>query len=96
MSNRVIICGCCGEPGRYYVNGWRQACGRRWVRAGRPAAGPPPPRWRRWDEYAELTREMGHTLYQAADRMGISSRTAWRYEARLRATESTFDAQGAA
>lgn len=93
---KAIICANCEQPGIHDGHDWCRRCARRWRRAGRPADGPPPYRTRRWDEYAELTREMGHTLRQAAERMGITERTAWRYEARLRATETAADAQGAA
>src|SRR5581483_7161214 len=36
-------------------------------------------------DYEWLTRDCGETLYVAAARIGISERTAWRYEAELAA-----------
>lgn len=82
-------CCCCGERPRRYSNGWCKPCWNRWDYAGRLGPGPPPRRCGRWDEYAELTREMGHSLRQAAERMGISVRTAWRYEARISSNATT-------
>jgi hypothetical protein len=84
---RSIRCGCCGTLGRHWAHGWVTACYDRWLRAGKPEGGPPPPWSRpygRREDYAELTREQGFTLYQAAERLGVSSRTAWRYERLLR------------
>jgi hypothetical protein len=95
VSARRVTCASCGQWRRYHSNGWCKCCWRRWVDAGRPASGPPPSPYRRWPEYAELTRDMGHTLRQAAERMGISERTAWRYEAHI-TTEQTTDVKGIA
>lgn len=37
-------CSCCGRgPVRITSQGWATACHRRWIKAGRPAAGPPAP-----------------------------------------------------
>jgi DNA-binding XRE family transcriptional regulator len=80
---RHVVCAPCGRLRRPYGRGWCRACFRRWARAGRPASGPPPSRSGRWEEYEELTREMGHTPRQAAERMGITDRTARRYETRI-------------
>ena len=94
MSDRWIRCTSCENYRRHYGRRWCKACWKRWDAAGRPKAGPPPSPYRRWDEYAELTREMGHTLRQAAGRMGVSVRTAQRYEARLKiATPTTRNSE---
>jgi hypothetical protein len=96
MSDRWILCTSCDKPRRHFARGWCSACWRRWDAAGQPESGPPPSPYRRWDEYYELTQEMGHTRRQAVERMGISLRTALRYEARLRVVETVTNAQGAA
>jgi hypothetical protein len=85
MSRRIIFCDSCGNTGGHRGYGWCTACYFRWDRAGRPDAGPPPRRNGRYEEYAELTRDQHYTLRNAAARMGVSTRTAERYEARLRA-----------
>jgi len=46
-GNRVITCRCCERPGSNHGRGWIPACYARWVRAGRPASGPPPAQPRR-------------------------------------------------
>lgn len=84
MSQPTIDCDSCGRAGRCNKHSWCTACQRRWERAGRPEAGPPPRRTGRYGEYHELTREQHYTLANAATRMGVSHRTAQRYEARLR------------
>lgn len=43
---------------------------------------------RRLAEYRKLTREQGVTREDAAVRMGICDRTAWRYEKQLRGQEN--------
>jgi hypothetical protein len=95
VSDSWILCSNCGNHRRHYARHWCGACWRRWNAAGQPASGPPPSPYRRWDEYYELTQEMGHSRRQAAARMGISVRTALRYEARLR-TVRPANAQGVA
>jgi hypothetical protein len=77
-------CDSCGHEKEHNRQQWCPTCRNRWDRAGRPAGGPPPRRTGRWEEYAELTREQGYTLTNAAARMGVSHRTAQRYEAWLR------------
>lgn len=84
-SRRVAECDSCGHAKPIDAFGWCKPCYKRWDRAGRPDSGPPPRRVGRVDEYFELTREQYYTLPNAAARMGISERTAWRYEARIRA-----------
>ncbi|SFK91940.1 hypothetical protein SAMN05216275_14128 [Streptosporangium canum] len=44
MARPHIICACCGRSGRIDVNGWVDACAKRWRKAGRPTEGPPRPR----------------------------------------------------
>ncbi|SET51438.1 hypothetical protein [Nonomuraea wenchangensis] len=82
------------------VRGWCSACYQRWKRAGRPAEGPPPPMSRedarqlaiasvranaaaRREDYREL-RSWGEPRDQAAARIGVTWRTAGRYERVLR------------
>lgn len=77
-------CGATAGPKR--VNGWCNACYGRWLRAGRPEEGPPPPRTRghdadaagRREDYAWL-RGAGLTREEAADRVGVHRRTADRW-----------------
>ena len=85
MTARIIECDSCGEEKPHQAHGWCDPCWKRWIYFGRPDSGPPPRRTGRWEEYAELTREHGYSLKNAAARMGISERTAQRHEARLRA-----------
>lgn len=80
---RVITCDSCGEEKEHHARGWCASCWKRWDYSGRPESGPPPRKNGRWEEYAELTREQHYTLREAAIRMGISHRTAQRYEAWL-------------
>jgi hypothetical protein len=56
--------------------GYCPRCHRRWLRQCRMG---------RLEEYAELTREVGLPRVDAAKRVGVCERTAWRYEADLRA-----------
>lgn len=92
-----IRCACCGREGKHHARGWILTCYKRWLRAGKPEEGPPPPlslpeigrmhsaaKAGRVEDYEWLTRDEGLTLYAAAERLGISSRTAWRYERALR------------
>ena len=73
-------------------HGWCPRCYRRWLDHGRPA-GPPPPRppaaygGGLCDEYAFM-RSWGMTLGDAAARLGVTKRTAARYEARLAASRA--------
>lgn len=83
-GRRIIECDSCGEEKTHQAYGWCKACWGRWDRAGRPAAGPPPSSYGRYDEYFELTRDQQYTLKNAAARMGVCERTAQRYEAHLR------------
>lgn len=98
-SKRWITCACCGGEGRLGSGSWRESCYRRWLLAGRPDTGPPPLKRRtttgghsvsptavagRIEDYTELTRDHGLTLYQAAERLHVSERTAFRYERRIR------------
>jgi transposase-like protein len=81
---RIITCDSCGEEKEHHAHGWCVSCWKRWDYSGRPDTGPPPRQYGRWEEYLELTREQGYSLRNAAARMGITKRTAQRYEARLR------------
>lgn len=75
----------CGWRGPYCRN-----CYHRWLYHGRPGDGPTPPpahatgpRDGRLEDYAEL-RSMDHSIAEAALRLGVTKRTAERYEAALR------------
>lgn len=75
--------------------GWRagycRRCYSRWMDHGFPAGGPPAERVQlvgssshgRVEDYAEL-RSWGRTRREAAARLGVTIRSALRYEARLR------------
>ena len=98
------LCACgCGHPaprGRF-----AGGCYKRWVKAGRPASGPPPPktpeqrrppprsaeRAGRIEDYAEL-RSWGLSLQDAAARMGLTTRTVERYEAELKRHQQQTEA----
>jgi hypothetical protein len=45
MSRYTVegICACCGRQGKLAHHGWAVTCYHRWLKAGRPADGPPPP-----------------------------------------------------
>lgn len=75
---------------------WCGTCYNRWYAAGQPKNQPPPePQARgrvsaaaaanRRENYYWLRDEQHLTREQAADRLRISERTAWRYEARRKA-----------
>lgn len=85
------------RPPQAWRHGWRgpwcHRCSERWRYAGRPESGPPPsrqqvggPRYGRVEDYAEL-RSWGLSLEQAAARLGVTYRSALRYQAVLRAME---------
>ena len=91
-------CHGCGapRPADAWAKGWRgpycNPCDHRWLYHGRPEGGPPPPRHAspgsragRLEDYAEL-RAQGKTLLEAAKRVGVSKRTAEKYQAALRRT----------
>jgi hypothetical protein len=84
MNRRIITCDRCGYNKPHHARGWCHACWDRWDRAGQPPEGPPPRRTGRYGEYFELTREHHYSLKNAAARMGVSERTAQRYETRLK------------
>ncbi|TDD32468.1 hypothetical protein E1287_22535 [Actinomadura sp. KC06] len=92
---RWCVCACCGLEGWHSSNGWRHACYQRWVYAGRPDSGPPPPRRAgrgaeaasRIEDYVEL-RSWQVPREEAAERLGVSIRTLFRYDRRLKAGAS--------
>ena len=94
MSARTCATCPARRPAQAWRHGWRgpwcHNCSERWRYHGRPASGPPPsrqqvggPRYGRIEDYAEL-RAWGETLEHAAERLGVTARTAQRYEAALR------------
>ena len=97
----VITCGCgCGRRGRHQGRRLVEACWIRAKRAGTLDRYPrvtPIPQSRpmrlvatsvqgRLEDYVEMTRDWGLSKAHAADRLGITLRTATRYESHLRAT----------
>jgi hypothetical protein len=86
---QLCVCGCnrpaVARPGKPATRGFRYSCYRRWLAQGKPEELRPPRDWRRGrlESYAEL-RGWGQTIQQAADRLGVTYRTATRYEAELR------------
>ncbi|GAA0402700.1 hypothetical protein GCM10009530_63330 [Microbispora corallina] len=89
----TIVCRCgCARRGKHCNNGLIGACYRRWLRAGKPAGGPPAPRVEhplgrrsdRIEDYAFL-RSHGTPRQEAATRVGVKESTSWRYEAEVRA-----------
>ncbi len=103
--NDLCRCGCRREADRWGM-GFTLSCYQRWSRSGRPEVFGPP-RWTwglgvragRLEDYAELRREHGLSIAQAALRLGVCRRTADRYEAELRSRGLSPDqrpARGAA
>lgn len=100
QTRRWIVCACCGEQGWHIGHGWRDACWRRWIEAGKPADGPPPPKpgsggvlksreivASRLEDLA-LLLDVGVDKREAARRIGVSYKTVCRYERRLAQTDS--------
>lgn len=79
----LVECSHCRMVAEHEAHGWCHACYLLWTRAGRPDGGPPPRRNGRYEEYRALTRDQHCTRREAAERMGISYRTAERYETRI-------------
>ena len=79
-------CGCCGKAGAIiYYTGWRTACYIRWLRAGKPADGPPPPKSTREDNLTEYEVIRGTSTPDViAGRLGLSVHTIRGYETELR------------
>lgn len=83
------------EPEHPWQEGWRcgycRRCYTRWMEHGFPADGPPAERvqhvgWRadgRVEDYAWLL-DQGYDRVAAAQRLGVTIRSALRYESRLR------------
>lgn len=88
MSVR-ITCASCGHDRARRARGLCNTCWNHHQAAGTLGQFPPTPRGEtrprlhRVTDYAEL-RAYGELLDVAARRLGVSARTAWRYEARLR------------
>lgn len=94
----------CAEPENPWQEGWRRGycrrCYVRWMEHGFPAAGPPAERVQlvgssshgRVEDYAWLRESEGMSRREAAARLGVTIRSALRYEARLR----DMDAEGLA
>lgn len=84
-------CRCCrrsraADPrSRHWARGYCGGCYDRWRKRGFPAEGPPAvsARAARLEDYGDL-RSFGLSPEAAARRLGVSARTAWRYEAELR------------
>lgn len=92
-TRKLIVCRCgCNRSGVHVNSGFIGACYQRWLRAGKPAGGPPTPqlphplgpRADRVEDYAFL-RAHGVSVAEAAARVGVCARTGWDYEAQLRA-----------
>lgn len=107
---RTVTCVCgCGRTGRHYGRGLVMACwnreqrNRNLDRYPRTTPEPTPRPMRlvsesvagRVADYAEL-RSWGVSLHEAAARLGVTSRTAHRYESHLRATTTAQEEATAA
>lgn len=44
LPGPLVRCEACGQEREHAGHGWCEACYLRWLRAGKPTAGPPPPR----------------------------------------------------
>ena len=96
---RMICCGSCGKRRPHRGHGKCGPCYRSSYHAQNSPWKTPGAHGRgvqkgamvlagRIEDFFELTRDQGYTLANAAARMQISERTAWRYEARIRAVEA--------
>jgi hypothetical protein len=98
---RLITCVSCQRLAKNYSRERCRACARADAYAAANPCDRPGPHGRgvpkgavvlagRIEDYVELTREQCYTLENAAARMGISVRTAQRYEARVREMEAAL------
>lgn len=87
-----IVCACCDKLGRHGGRGLRHSCYMRHHHAGNldkyPPRGRSYPRQWRVESYAEL-RARRVPIREAADRLGVTDRTGYRYERQLKALEVT-------
>ncbi|WP_144069894.1 helix-turn-helix domain-containing protein [Nonomuraea indica] len=85
-----VLCACCEELGLHGGRGLCHTCYRRHLAAGTLAQYPRLQTWLsaqgRIADFAEL-RERGLTVREAAEQIGVSLRTAERYQARLNSQE---------
>lgn len=85
-------CACCDQPGKVIAHGWREACYSRWIRAGRPADGPPAARLtkaERLADYAFLVSAGEHPA-EAGRRLGLEhERTIRSYETERKAKSTS-------
>jgi hypothetical protein len=99
---RTITCVSCCRRAKNWSRGRCAACAKAAAYAAANSRGQAGPHGRgvpkgavvvsgRIEDYAELTREQYYTLENAAARMGISVRTAQRYEARVREMEAVLN-----
>ena len=83
-----VLCACCGELGQHGGRWLCRACHQRHRNAGtlnqHPVVGHPLPTLWRIESYAEL-RGRGLSVQEAAERLDVTHRTGWRYEARIKA-----------
>jgi transcriptional regulator with XRE-family HTH domain len=86
-----VCCACCDEFGRHGGRRLRNTCYNRRLKAGTldgfPPLGAALPRLWRLEEYTEL-RARGVSIRKAAERLGVTDRTAARYEAHLKAPQA--------
>ncbi|TDD45415.1 XRE family transcriptional regulator [Nonomuraea terrae] len=85
----------CADCGQLSSHGGRHLCFTCYARNdyyGTLDQYPPLRTWlstaARVEDYAELRRQQYMSLRDAAARLGVSERTAWRYEAKLRAVSA--------
>lgn len=91
MIGAEVICACCGELGEHNGRNLRKECYDRHYHAGTLHQFPKVSTWiptlGRLDDFAEL-RGRGMSVKKAAAKLGMSSRSGWRYEARLKARQA--------
>lgn len=83
-----VLCACCDELGQHRGRRLCQTCYDRHRLAGtldrHPMVGHALPSLWRIESYTEL-RGRGLPVREAAKRLGVTARTGWRYEARIKA-----------
>jgi hypothetical protein len=90
---RIIRCASCEQAGTNHGRGLCHSCYARHQHDGTLAQFPSF-KAARAEDYAWLRTQCGTTISEAAHRVGVSTRTGWRYERALRATQTVPASRG--